>query len=114
MKGLPPIIILTNDCTVGWSKNLARDFPEPNPRPPIATGKTRHAHRVTVEDELALAAIGHLHRLSAAPADFQHGAEGTLLRSANGARSHHVPGIDVATVDRVVRQVAGACSSTCA
>ena len=48
---------------------------------------------------------GILHRLSTAPADFQHGAEGTFLGAADCARSHHVAGMDVAAVDRVVRKL---------
>ena len=69
--------------------------------------KERRAHHdcVSVLNEFAFGAVGHGDGLGAAPRDFKHGAEGSLLGAADGATGHHVAGAKVAAVDCVVGQL---------
>ncbi len=39
------------------------------------------------------------------PCQFKHRAIGAWLRTADGARGHHIPRTDVATIDSVMRQL---------
>ena len=52
-------------------------------------------------NELSFGAVRHGHWLGAAPRDFEHGAEGALLGTADRAARQHVTGAKVAAIDRV-------------